>query len=312
MTKILIRSRLAQDLARGKAPRALDLSANARGRVSSRRRDPTQTTMLTRQWEREFEKRWDRVTKAMIREIVKKDGLGLKTNLGGRFEFSTDPQRVLAFEAWASNEIDKHLLNGSKKLSRDEAADRFWGNSWANAAYRRGLINGSGQVRRGGATVSEGYIKNAITRTRHAEAMRQIHSRTYEELAGIGKEAARQMGVAMAEALASGRGVAEIAAAIRDRVDKIGKARSRLIARTEVISAYNEAEIGVYEDAGLKGIRLIPEWLTAEDMRVCPQCEEMSQRSWTIETARGVLPLHPRCRCSWAPIIQDGKGISLT
>jgi hypothetical protein len=41
-------------------------------------------------------------------------------------------------------------------------------------------------------------------------------------------------------------------------------------------------------------------WETRHDDRVCPACQEMAANSpYTIEQARGLIPLHPRCRCRW-------------
>ena len=276
-----------------------------------RRVDPTRTISLTRDWEREFIRRWNRVITEIRKEVVHKDGFGLKTN-AGRFQFDSNPQRVLAFTAWITSQMDRHLFGGTLSQSYDEASDRFWGNSWANTAYRRGLLNAAGQIRKAGGSVDREYVERAVSRGRHYDAMKQVHSRAFEKLKGITEEVARQIGEAIAEQLGLGKGVNEITKAIVDRVDTIGKTRARLIARTEVISAYNEAELNVYEDAALHGVVLIPEWVTAGDSRVCERCKAAAERKWTIETARGALPLHPRCRCAWAPIIEMGKELKLS
>jgi ribosomal protein L44E len=41
------------------------------------------------------------------------------------------------------------------------------------------------------------------------------------------------------------------------------------------------------------------EVLTAGDDDVCPICEELALRTYSISEARGVLPAHPECRCIW-------------
>lgn len=40
---------------------------------------------------------------------------------------------------------------------------------------------------------------------------------------------------------------------------------------------------------------------TAGDDDVCPECERLEGRVYTVRAARGVIPVHPRCRCSWVP-----------
>jgi hypothetical protein len=49
-------------------------------------------------------------------------------------------------------------------------------------------------------------------------------------------------------------------------------------------------------------------WATAGDDFVCPQCEALEDQVFTLETARGMLPLHPNCRCALYPLVeQDGE-----
>ena len=43
------------------------------------------------------------------------------------------------------------------------------------------------------------------------------------------------------------------------------------------------------------------EWSTAGDDMVCPSCGELEGVIMTVKEARGLLPYHPNCRCSWIP-----------
>lgn len=45
-------------------------------------------------------------------------------------------------------------------------------------------------------------------------------------------------------------------------------------------------------------------WATAGDELVCPQCEALEDQIFTLETARGMLPLHPNCRCALYPLVE--------
>jgi hypothetical protein len=46
---------------------------------------------------------------------------------------------------------------------------------------------------------------------------------------------------------------------------------------------------------------------TAGDDRVCKICLAASEDSYSLDEARGLLPLHPRCRCSWEPSLPQGN-----
>lgn len=46
-------------------------------------------------------------------------------------------------------------------------------------------------------------------------------------------------------------------------------------------------------------------WATAGDDYVCPECEALEDQVFTLQTARGMLPLHPNCRCALYPLEED-------
>jgi SPP1 gp7 family putative phage head morphogenesis protein len=160
--------------------------------------------------------------------------------------------------------------------------------------------------------VSPTYIESAFLRPVHADRAGIIYTRAYDSLVGITTEMDRQISSVLAEGIANGNNPRKIAAAIVDRVDKIGITRARMIARTEVIAAHAEAKLNTYEDANIQGVGLMSEWLTANDGKVCEECEAASNKGpYTVEAAHGMIPLHPNCRCTWVPFIISGKEIEL-
>jgi hypothetical protein len=46
---------------------------------------------------------------------------------------------------------------------------------------------------------------------------------------------------------------------------------------------------------------------TAGDDRVCKICLAAAEDSYSLDEARGLLPLHPRCRCSWVPSLPQSN-----
>lgn len=298
--------------ASGGSPSPLVYARKPKGRST----DPTKTVGLRRDFEREFRRRLNKILKAITQEVVTRNGFGIRDESelianAGRFDFPTDQAKVAAFQSWFETILNRYLFDGLLSRSFDAARERFWGNTFANIAYRRGLLSAVAQIRRAGGTVSDAYIQGAMAGGHHYDALQKMYTRAFDGLRGITAEMSRQIGAALAETLAAGKGVEAMARAIRDRVESVGRYRSFLLARTEVISAFNEAELNSYADAGLDGVTLQPELLTAGDDRVCPICEDAATRSYTLEEARGLLPLHPNCRCAWAPLIVDGERIRL-
>lgn len=272
--------------------------------------DPTGTTKNVREWDRAFEKRWSKLIKAIIKKVEKENFFDIGPTTNARdFKFTSSKKKAKAFMTWVGKEIDRQLLDGKSKPDKD---GRWWGSSFINIAYRKGLLGAVSQIKRAGGRVADSYIASALLRGQHAKAMGIAYRRAFDALKGINEEMSNQIGVILAEGLAKGKTPDWIANKMADRVDKIGRSRAHLITRTELVSAFNEAELNSYEDAAIQGVGLRPELLTAGDDRVCPKCEAASQKKWTVETARGVIPLHPRCRCAWMPLIVNGKEIELS
>lgn len=286
--------------------------ARARGRST----DPTKTLTLRRNYEGQFASRWGEVRRASRALVVEDNAFGIgedgdRITALAKYQFATVPDRVAAYQAWFAQQVNRSLFDGNLSKSYDEAADRFFGNSFANTAYRRGIINGAGQIKSAGGRVASSFVEGAVTRDKHLEALKRLNMRAFDDLQGISAAASKQIGNTIATGLVEQWSTAAIAAAISERIDKIGIQRSRLIARTEIISAFNEAELNTYDDAGLAGVMLEPELLTAGDNRVCELCEAAARVKYTVATARGVLPLHPNCRCTWLPVIVNGREIDL-
>jgi SPP1 gp7 family putative phage head morphogenesis protein len=66
------------------------------------------------------------------------------------------------------------------------------------------------------------------------------------------------------------------------------------------LSAYEEGSLDVYEEN--RDVVKRVQFLTAFDELVCPDCGSMNGVEFEIDEARGILPLHPWCRCTWVPL----------
>ena len=284
---------------------------NVKFRPKARRIDPTQTTILRKDYAKEFNRRFQILIRMIEKEVRK--GLANPSDLqtNKKYDFPTDQGKIAAFDAWLSRAIDKALFDDNLSASRDIGVKRYWGNTFATIAYRKGLMRSVSAIKRAGGKVAPAYVKEALSRGFHAQTLERLYTRQYDGLKRITNEMSRQIGTVLAETLAQGKGVDVMARAIVDRVEKIGRTRAFLLARTEVVSAFNESQLTTFQEAGINDVEIEPELLTAEDDRVCEQCEEASSRTYTIETAKGVIPLHPNCRCAWSPIIRDGKEVDL-
>lgn len=198
------------------------------------------------------------------------------------------------------------------------SASNAWTATYVESAYQRGLNSAASKLRGAGASVSGRWVEAAFRRPIHADRLGIAYTRAFSELKGITDAMDQQISRVLAEGLSRGAGPLDIARGIVDRVDlargivdRVDKAvtRARMLARTEVINAHAEASLNAYQEAGLSGVQVEAEWLTAAD--ACPLCVELSEKTYTLEQARGKIPAHPNCRCAFAPLVRGGSGIEL-
>lgn len=237
------------------------------------------------------------------------DAFGLRTNRGD-FEFTRTADKVGAFMGWLKEQEIEQGLTVRQGAPLSRAAEQAWTSTYVESSYVRGLNQASARLRQAGATVEQRWVEAAFRRPIHADRLGIAYTRTFTELQGITATMDRQISRVLAEGLAGGAGPADIARAINNRVDKIGITRARMLARTEVINAHADATLNTYVEAGLEGVDVVAEWLTAND--ACPECVALEQEGpYSIEQARGMIPRHPNCKCAWAPLVRGGSGIEL-
>jgi hypothetical protein len=69
-----------------------------------------------------------------------------------------------------------------------------------------------------------------------------------------------------------------------------------------IVAAHADGMLDAFEDLGVEKVGVRAEWVTAGDNRVCPLCLDHEGQTFTIDAARGLIPLHPRCRCTWVAV----------
>lgn len=294
-------------------------------------RDPTQTTGLRRKYERDLVARFRRLAALISEALVGRDVLGLgpspsldatlfaaahrdEARPPGRraFAFSRSASKVDAFMRWLREAESDVVLEVSRGTPLRTAASRSWQNVYVRAAYRRGLEQAAAELRRAGAKVSPSWLSSAFSRPAHADRAGLIYTRAYRELDGITRELDRQISRELAGGIARGESPRVIARGLAGRVESVGVARARVLARTEVISAHAEASLNAYREAGIEGVRVRAEFLTTGDDLVCPECEALSGRVYPLSEATGIIPVHPNCRCAFVPDVGDASDVELS
>jgi len=287
--------------------------------------DPTRTLTIRRKYEGAIVRRF-KTLRALIVQVVMGSGLttpiatnalstnGLSANSATayplelpRFEFTNSADKIQAFRAWLDKQVDKGILDVTTRDGLAITGRVPWQNIYVRSAYQAGLNNAYPKLARAGYTnpTEIGSTAPALSFNVpiHSNTLQSLYTRNFEELRGITDAMSAGISRSLTQSLAEGRGAADTARALVKSVDGIGINRARMLARTETIRAHAEATLNTYAQAGVEGVTVEAEILTAGDDRVCEECASLEGTTYTLDQARGLIPVHPNCRCSWVPMV---------
>lgn len=244
--------------------------------------DPTRTSVLRKRYRQHYRRMWQRIN-AAINEYI--DGVDFSRPLSLRMvEFSRFVDALL-----------------QQEFGRTESDRERGVRAMATMAYMRGIAQANTEVEEMTPTPQQ-----AVMQADHNDAIGALILLLSTGLMGIRLGLTGQL----LDRYQRANNASEARAAIRDRIQKAGRTPTDALVADGVVRGYNDALLNVYESAGTQFVGVVDEkafWQTAEDRRVCSRCYDASQRTdngygpgiYTIAQARGLIPLHSRCRCRW-------------
>lgn len=279
--------------------------------------DPTRTTTLRGKFVRDMARRLRRLQLDV--KAIFADG-------GAFFLRSKDDASLRAFKAWLKSRLQNLLL------TPPDLSGRFWTDAYVDAAYKRGILNAYREARPDpSAGESDVYafrrdlaLSNMTQSQAGLKRLRLLRDHAADEVEDVSRWIATRMGRTMTAAISAKKDDEETLAELLEDVRK-GMTMSALpLARSEIIYVHAEAQLDLFEALGHTSLRLISEALLPHEQPVekktivankiqeratlitlpgaCEQCVEKSYRTYSIRYARGLLPIHKNCRCSWGII----------
>jgi SPP1 gp7 family putative phage head morphogenesis protein len=292
----------------------------------ARRFDPSNTAGLRRKFEADLMRRFRALRGLVYQSIVKNDVFGLgkfgvqdgivfimrdqEALPAAKFAFARSKDKIDGFMAWLIEQEEKGILSITPGTSNSQASENAWTNTYVQSAYHQGVADAGNKMRRAGADVAPSWIQNAFTRPIHADRLGIAYTRTFNQLKGITDTMDQQISNVLTNGLSRGAGPMQIARDINQRIEGIGAVRARVLARTEVINAHAQATLNSYQEAGIHGVDVEAEFTTSGE-NVCLECEDLEGKTYTIQEAQGIIPVHPNCRCAWNPKVINGSEIQL-
>jgi len=218
------------------------------------------------------------------------------------FRFLADDDKIRGFNRWFRKQIDEDILSV-------DVAGKPWTAKYVDSGYRKGVVRSyaeshtdalaeSADFARGRRTE---FLESSFAQPERVSKLRLLYTRSYEDLKGITAAMSQKVSRELATGIANGLGPRQVARNLSREITKITKTRALVMARTEIIYAHAEGQLDAFDEMGIEEITVLAEILTAGDDRVCPECSALEGVVLTVKEARGLIPRHPSCRCSFRP-----------
>lgn len=279
--------------------------------------DPTRTLTIRRAFIAEMNKAFKKLRGHVNDFMVVKDalGLGLRKSLvpferisgmaanvqPREYEFRTDSQKLTAFNDWFKQQVEADVLSPDPGTP----VGTPWTTEYVESAYKKGQINAYLSTKQTGSDIGdmsqEEFLRSSFGAPESTSKVQLLATRTFENMKGVTETMKTQMNQILAQGIADGSSPVNIAREMNSTISGLTRTRALTIARTEVIHAHAEGQLDAFTKLGISELGIKAEWSTAGDDRVCEECAKLEGQTFTIEEARGLIPYHPNCRCTWIP-----------
>lgn len=294
--------------------------------VRSQKLDPTNTTTLRKRFEKEMDRRFNNIIRAITTALVQRDVFGSKiqnnVEVPGQnaFAFPTSAQKIDKFMDWIHSLVSQELLTVSEYQQLGDPISKSWMNKYIEDSYNRGIQRSRQELKKAGykvpSNIPEHGFGYSFGTPFHADRVGLLYSRAYNELKGITDMMDNQISRVLTQGMIDGDGPMSMARKLRAVIagggnelgitDTLGryipaKRRAEMLARTETIRAFHQANIQEMKNWGAAGVVVQAEWSTAADGRVCDICAPLQGKVYTLNEIESLIPRHPNCRCMALP-----------
>ncbi len=221
-----------------------------------------------------------------------------------RWSFRSSPEKIKEFLKWLEGNL--------RPILTDEATtEDDWWNKYVMEGFKKGAARSYDDMKKAGAIPQsklpfylgqkEEFLRSAFRQPESVEKVKLLAGRVYTELKGVTEAMSQNLTRTLTDGLVQGMNPRQIATNIIKDVNGIGIRRARVIAQTEIIRAHAEGQLDSMQRLGVKKLAVMVEWGTADDDRVCKVCQPLEGVVLTMDEAKGLIPRHPGCRCTWLP-----------
>jgi SPP1 gp7 family putative phage head morphogenesis protein len=260
------------------------------------RRDPTRTAGLRRAFMADVNRRFREAFIALVAKV--------SSTLGTQFTYRRADEKLEQFQEWFRGQIREKIL-----VVEDPLKETPWLAKYVRSAYREALVKSHIEVRkaqgiRAVAPATEEFLLQAFASPEAVSKIKMMAARSFTDMKGVTEDMDARMTRVLTDGIAHGRSVRKVAKELNEKVVGLGKMKAMLVARNEIIRVHAEGQLDAFEQLDVGEVTLNAEMLTA--WNACPRCTSIASGGpFSLSEARGMLPIHPRCRCAWGPHIAE-------
>ena len=278
--------------------------------------DPTRTTTLRNVFVKALNKRFNELIKIIRNAVVEQDvfGLNVKTYqmtvpFEGAFDFPRSQDKITAFMKWLEDQVKAGILEIGVYNQLGSSIESAWTNLYILDSYKRGIIRARYELINAGAIIptleESGGVDAVMNSPFHIDRLGILYTRIYSELKGITDAMDQIISRILTQGIADGDGPVLLA---RKLVAAIDGANIGDLGLTDTLGRYISpmAMIQEYRNWGIAGVKVLAEFVTAGDLRVCPRCDALAKGSpYTLDEIQNAIPVHVQCRCVALPYLSN-------
>jgi hypothetical protein len=178
-------------------------------------------------------------------------------------------------------------------------------------AFRRGAGRSFDEARAGHfidpsfrPAAKEQFVDGVLRDQGNRDRLDLLRKKVGDEAANHRDSVVEKVDRAVNDGVAAGKSRAEVWKDVATTIDREESSAVTTVG-DEVVRGHAEGQVAGFEEAGVTELFPLMEWTVHPELSksgVCPRCRAMKGTVWTITDARGKIPLHRRCKCSWRAV----------
>lgn len=212
--------------------------------------------------------------------------------------FLPSEDKLNRFDDWLSSKLDRTTRSASAPIRKyvSEAFMRGAGRAYDSANVRNRFAADSFAPHMAGR---QQFQASLVRKSKVVDFVSLLSARAVNDVRGAMYDMTVKFMRALSDVLVSGSPPSELSKKLKEASLLTAK-RLETTAYTEIVRAQAEGVLTGLSESGVEKVLLRAEWTTAGNGKVCPKCAPLDGEEFTVAEARGVIPRHPKCLCSWA------------